>query len=122
MQTAESIDGYIHNCPENIQLILQKLRSSLQALMPEAQEVISYGIPTFKLKGKNVVHYAAFKNHISLFPGASGVQAFEEQLTFYTTSKGTIQFPLNQPLPMELITTIVKFRIEETLAKTTKKK
>jgi len=122
MQTAESIDGYIHNCPENIQLILQKLRSSLQALMPEAQEVISYGIPTFKLKGKNVVHYAAFKNHISLFPGASGVQAFEEQLTSYTTSKGTIQFPLNQPLPMELITTIVKFRIEETLAKTTKKK
>lgn len=122
MQTAESIDGYIHNCPENIQLILQKLRSSLQALMPEAQEVISYGIPTFKLKGKNVVHYAAFKNHISLFPGASGVQAFEEQLTSYTTSKGTIQFPLNQPLPMELITIIVKFRIEETLAKTTKKK
>lgn len=102
-------------------MITDVSKVSIQELMPEAQEIISYAIPTFKLKGKNVVYYAAFKKHISLFPGASGVQAFEEQLTGYITSKGTIQFPLQEPLPMELISEIVKFRISETLEKVSPK-
>lgn len=79
---------------------------------PEAEEAISYGIPTFKLHG-NLVHFAAFKNHIGFFPAPSGIAAFKKELAAYKGAKGSVQFPLDQPLPLALITKIVKFRVKE---------
>ena len=110
------MDEYIANYPPEVQEILQKLRSVIHAAAPDAQETISYAIPTFTLHG-NLVHFAAFKNHISFFPTSSGVEKFAAELTGYKTSKGTIQFPLGQPIPYDLVTRIVLFRVEENRAR-----
>jgi uncharacterized protein YdhG (YjbR/CyaY superfamily) len=109
-----TIDEYIATFPEYIQEILQKIRQAIKESAPQAQEAISYRIPTFKLNG-NLVHFAAFKDHIGFFPTSSGVDAFQKELSGYETSKGTIRFPLNKSIPFDLIRKIVKFRVKENL-------
>ncbi|AHB13839.1 MULTISPECIES: iron chaperone [Dehalococcoides] len=113
---AKSIDNYIQGFPENVQAILKELRQVIREQAPQATETISYGIPTFKLNG-NLVHFGAFKNHISFFPTSSGIQAFEKELAPYEISKGTVRFPLNEPIPFSLIKKIVTFRVNEVSAK-----
>jgi len=114
--TYESIDHYISNFPADIQEILESIRRVIREAAPEADEKISYQMPTFWQQG-NVVHFAAYKNHIGFYPAPSGIEEFEQELAPYITGKGTIQFPLGQPIPYELITKIVKFRVGENVAK-----
>jgi uncharacterized protein YdhG (YjbR/CyaY superfamily) len=112
----KNIDEYIADFPKDIQEKLESIRQTIKKAAPQAQEAISYGMPAFKLNG-NLVYFAAFKNHIGFFPAPSGIEAFKEDLAIYQTSKGTIQFPLDKPIPFELITRIVKFRVKEALSK-----
>ncbi|WXG42250.1 MAG: DUF1801 domain-containing protein [Candidatus Freyarchaeum deiterrae] len=111
-----TIDEYIAIFPKPIQDILQKLRQTIKESAPQAQEAISYRMPTFKLNG-NLVHFAAFKNHIGFFPTSSGVAAFKKELSEYEISKGTIRFPLDKPIPFDLVRKIVKYRVNENLQK-----
>jgi uncharacterized protein YdhG (YjbR/CyaY superfamily) len=111
-----TIDEYIATFPAETQKILQELRQSIHAAAPEAIEKISYAMPAFALKGV-LVYFAAHKNHIGFYPTSSGTRVFEKELTGYETTKGTIKFPLDQPLPLELIRLIVQFRLAENLAK-----
>jgi uncharacterized protein YdhG (YjbR/CyaY superfamily) len=115
-----SIDEYIATFPEETQKILQELRATIQACAPDAQEKISYQMPTFDLEG-NLIHFAAFKNHIGFYPTPSGTEAFKRELSIYQGAKGSIKFPIDKPLPMELIREIVKFRVAENLEKAKKK-
>ena len=117
----QTIDEYIQQAPENVQEILQTLRRVIQEEAPEAQEAISYQMPTFVLNG-NLVHFAAFKNHIGFYPVPSGIMAFEQELASYKQGKGSVQFPLNQPMPYDLIRRIVRFRAAENLEKAKSKK
>ena len=111
-RTSKNIDAYIANYPPDIQELLQQMRATIRKAAPDAEEAISYQIPTFKLHG-NLVHFAAFKDHISFFPTSSGIAAFEKELSAYKRAKGTAQFPLDKPLPLNLVTRIVKFRVKE---------
>jgi uncharacterized protein YdhG (YjbR/CyaY superfamily) len=122
-KTFTNIDEYIALFPADIQDRLRVIRAAIREAAPNATEKISWQMPTFYQHG-NVVHFAAFKDHISLFPGASGVEVFTDRLTAYKTSKGTIQFPYSQPIPLELVKEIVRFRVEENkqAAQTRKKK
>ena len=113
MKSYKNMDEYIANFPVDIQKKLQKIRKLVREISPNSKEVISYKIPTFKLNGKNLVHFAAFKDHISFFPTSSGVSHFKKELAGYKTSKGTIQFPLTIQIPYNLIERIVKFRVNE---------
>ena len=116
-QTAPTtIDEYIAQFPEEIQLKLQEIRAVIHAAAPEATEKISYQMPTFYLRG-NLVHFAAFKKHIGFYPVPSGIAAFEAELAPYKRSKGAVQFPLDEPIPTELIGRIVQFRVAENLQK-----
>ncbi len=108
-----NIDEYIRIQPEDIQAKLKQLRELIKELAPESVEAISYQMPTFKLNGKNLVHFAAFKNHIGFYPFPSGIEAFKEETKDFVTSTGTIQFPLDKPLPLSLIKKIVQFRVKE---------
>lgn len=117
----ESIDAYIFAFPPEIQEILQAVRKVIRESAPDAKEKISYQMPTFELHG-NLVHFAAFKNHIGFYPTPSGIEEFTEELKDYHTSKGAIQFPLHKPLPYELISKIVKYRVASNLEKAAKKK
>jgi uncharacterized protein YdhG (YjbR/CyaY superfamily) len=110
-----TIDEYIATYPRNIQIILEELRQTIKEAAPEAEETISYQMPAFKQNGI-LVWFAAFKAHIGFFPKVSGIEAFKEKLSSYQTSKGTIQFPLNQPIPLDLVKEIVRFRVKEDLA------
>jgi uncharacterized protein YdhG (YjbR/CyaY superfamily) len=112
----ESIDDYIGDFPTDVQGILRKLRSAIKKAAPQAKETISYRIPTFTLRGY-LVHFAAFKDHVSLFPTSSPMKAFKRALSPYKVSRGTIQFPLDRPLPLTLVGRIVKFRVKENLAR-----
>lgn len=114
--TPESIDEYILQFPPEVQEILKTLRNVIQESAPDATEKISYQMPTFVLHG-NLVHFAAFKNHIGFYPAPSGIEAFKEELSQYKGAKGSVQFPINNPLPYELISKIVKFRVTESNAK-----
>ncbi len=116
MNKYRNIDEYITDFPENIQEKLTQIRQVIKGSAPGAREAISYGMPTYKLNG-NLVHFAAFKDHIGFFPTPSGVSAFQKELSLYGTSKGTIRFPLDKPIPFELIKKIVKFRVREASAK-----
>ena len=107
-----TIDEYISEADESARGILQQMRGIISEAAPGTTECISYGMPAFRLR-RVVVYFAAFKNHVSLFPGASGVATFSEELKQWKWSKGTIQFPLDQPLPVELIKRIVAFRLME---------
>jgi uncharacterized protein YdhG (YjbR/CyaY superfamily) len=111
-----SIDEYIATFPKEIQEILEELRATIKAAAPDAEEKISYQMPTFFLKS-NLVHFAAFKNHIGLYPTPSGTQAFKRELSSYQGAKGSIKFPIDEPLPLELIRKIVEFRVAENLKK-----
>lgn len=110
-----NVDAYISQFPADVQAQLQQLRKIIHTAAPDASEKISYGIPTFYLRG-NLVHFAAYRNHIGFYPSSSGVLAFAQELAAYKTSRGTVQFPLGQPLPVELIKKIVAFRVTENLA------
>jgi uncharacterized protein YdhG (YjbR/CyaY superfamily) len=113
---ATTIDEYIASAPKEIRKILEELRATIKKAAPDAEETIKYAIPTFTLKG-NLVHFAAYKNHIGFYPAPSGLDAFKKELAGYKGSKGAVQFPLDQPIPLELVTKIVKFRVKENLEK-----
>lgn len=114
---AKDMDEYIAAFTGKVQENLVKLRATIKKAAPKAEEKISYAIPTFFLGGKNLVHFAAYENHIGFYPAPSGIAAFAKELKPYKTSKGAVQFPLDKPLPITLITKIVKFRVKENLAK-----
>ncbi len=116
-----TIDEYIAGFPPDIQAILQQVRAVIRQAAPEATEKISYQMPTFFLNG-NLVHFAAFKKHIGLYPAPSGVTAFQEELAPYVKAKGSIQFPLDKPIPYDLIARIAAFRVEENSGKAAKEK
>ena len=118
--TFESIDEYILSFPLETQEILNTLRKVIKEAAPDALEKISWQMPTFVLHG-NLVHFAAFKNHIGLYPAPSGVQSFELELSQYRSGKGSIQFPIGKQLPYELISKIVKFRVIENIKKADEK-
>lgn len=105
------IDDYLAQLDASQRMALEHIRSIIKELVPEVEETISYGIPTFKYKQTNLMHFAAFKDHLSLFPGAKAITEFRDQLTAFTVSKGTIQFTLKQPLPDALIKQLVSFRL-----------
>jgi uncharacterized protein YdhG (YjbR/CyaY superfamily) len=111
-----TIDEYIAGFPPEVQEVLQKIRKTIQEAAPDAMEKISYQMPTFYLNG-NLVHFAAFKEHIGFYPVPTGIERFKKELSVYKQGKGSVQFPLDQPMPYELITKIVKFRVKENLAK-----
>jgi uncharacterized protein YdhG (YjbR/CyaY superfamily) len=112
----KTIDEYIATFPKNIQRILEELRQAIRESAPKAEETISYQIPTFKQKG-NLVHFAAFKNHIGFYPTSSAIGAFKAKLSNYEVSKGTVRFPINEPIPFNLIREMVRFRVKENLSK-----
>ena len=122
---AKDIDEYIAGFPRETRVILEELRKTIRKAAPDAEETIAYAIPTFKLKG-NLVHFAGYKNHIGFYPAPSGIKEFAKELSVYEGAKGSIKFPIDKPLPLELITRIVKFRVKESLEsagiKTKKKK
>lgn len=121
--TFKSIDEYISQFTPDVQEILISLTRVIKEAAPQAEEKISYQMPTFSLEG-NLVHFAAYKNHLGFYPSPSGIEAFKDELSFYKSAKGSVQFPLNKALPYELISEIVKFRVRENTsrAKTKKKK
>lgn len=111
-----TITDYIADFPEDVQEIMETLRATIKKAAPEAEETINYAMPTFTLKG-NLVHFAAYKNHIGFYPAPSGIEAFKKELSVFKGAKGSVQFPLDKPLPLNLITKIVKFRVKENLEK-----
>lgn len=111
--TAATIDAYIEEFPPQTQKVLQDIRELIKQSVPDGTETISYAIPTFDLNGKHLVHFAAYTSHVGFYPGASGIQAFLEELKPYKSAKGSVQFPLDQPLPMDLIRRIIEFRVTE---------
>jgi len=110
------IDEQIAKFPKDVQEILEKIRATIRKAAPDAEETINYGIPTFTLTG-NLVHFAGFKNHIGFYPTPSGIEKFKKELSVYKGAKGSVQFPLNKPIPYGLISKIVKFRVKENLEK-----
>ena len=117
----KTIDEYIATFPEDVQRILNELRQSIREVAPDAEETINYQIPTFTLNG-NLVHFAAFGNHIGFYPTPSGMEAFKEELSAYKGAKGSVQFPVDEPLPLPLIRRIVEYRVKENLERKQKKK
>jgi len=114
-QTApKNIDDYIAGFPPDVQEILEKIRMTIRKAAPDAEETIKYQMPTFTLKG-NLVHFAAFKKHIGLYPAPTGIEKFQKELSVYEGAKGSIRFPLGKPIPFDLISKIVKFRVKENL-------
>lgn len=105
-----SIDAFIARYPAEVQALLQSMRQTIREAAPGAVETIAYGIPTFKLHGRNLVHFAAYQGHIGFYPNPGGIEAFSERLAGYKQSKGTIKFPLDEPLPLDLIAEITAFR------------
>lgn len=116
MKKPENVDEYIASFPADVQTLLQQMRLAIKQAAPQAEEVISYSMPAFRLNGM-LVWFAAHSNHIGLYPRGSGIEEFAVQLKGYKVSKGTIQFPLDKPLPVDLIGKIVQFRVEENLRK-----
>lgn len=112
----KNVDEYIAGFPDDVQQLLQQLRATIKNVAPDAEEIISYQMPAFKYHGI-LVYFAAFKNHIGFYPMASGIATFKNEISGYKTSKGTVQFPIDKSLPVNLITTIIKFRLAENIAK-----
>ena len=115
----KTIDEYIGTFPEDVQHILEQMRQTIRDAAPDAVETIKYQIPTFTLNG-NLVHFAAFKNHIGFYPTPSGIEAFRKELSHYKGAKGSVQFPLDKPIPYDLVKKITLYRVKETLEKTKK--
>jgi uncharacterized protein YdhG (YjbR/CyaY superfamily) len=124
-QTApKTIDEYIASFTPDVQEILEKIRLTIREAAPDAEETIKYQIPTFTLKG-NLVHFGAFKKHIGFYPTPTGIKEFQDELAVYKSAKGSVQFPLDEPIPFALISRVVEFRVKENLgraAATSKKK
>jgi uncharacterized protein YdhG (YjbR/CyaY superfamily) len=117
-----TIDEYIAGFPSETKKLLEQVRAAIRKAAPGAEEYISYGIPAFKLKGHYVIYFAGYKNHISLYPAPAANKGFEKDYApYYTSGKGTIQFPVDKPMPVKLITKIVKFRMQENIEKQKKK-
>ena len=114
MKADQSVDDYIGRFPDDIRAILEKVRTTIRKTAPKAGEKISYGIPTVTLNG-NLVHYAAFKNHIGFYPTSSGIKKFKQELSNYKGGRGSVQFPLDKPIPLGLISKIVAFRLQVSL-------
>lgn len=110
----KTIDEYISVFPKNVRNILEDIRKTIKQAAPKAEETINYGIPTFTLKG-NLVHFAAFKNHIGFYPAPSAIIAFKKDLSIYKGAKGSVQFPIDKPMPLKLISKIVKYRVKENM-------
>ncbi len=116
MRTApKDIDEYIAGFPIDVQERLEKIRMTIRKAVPDAEETISYQIPTFTLKGKYLIYFAAFKKHIGLYPAPRGIEKFKKELSVYEGGKGTVRFPLDKPIPFGLIGRIVKFKVKENL-------
>lgn len=111
MSTPADLDEYIGGFPEEVQTLLRKMRLTIGKAAPNAGEAISYGVPAFTLHGKKLVWFAAFKSHIGFYPGAAAIAAFKKELSQYKTAKGSVQFPFKDPLPLDLVSRIVKFRL-----------
>src|SRR5688500_13789459 len=107
-----TIDEYIAAFPADVQNILQQVRATIRKAAPDAVEAMKYGIPTF-VQGKNLVHFGGFKTHVGFYPSPSGIEAFKKELSAYAGAKGSVQFPLDRPVPLGLIARIVKFRVQE---------
>jgi uncharacterized protein YdhG (YjbR/CyaY superfamily) len=120
MNKPKDIDEYIMSFPDNIQKILQQLRTTIKKAAPDAEEVISYGIPAYRQNGI-LVYFAVYKSHIGFYPTPTGIEAFKKEIAAYKWAKGSVQFPLDKPLPLGLITEIVKFRVKENSQKAKKK-
>ena len=112
---AKNIDEYISGFPESTQKLLNQLRSTMRKVIPKAEETISYGIPTFKLNGKYVIYFAGYKNHISVYPAPRENPEFKKELSQYKGGTGTVQFPIDEPLPVELISRLAQFRYKVSL-------
>ena len=117
----KTIDEYIKTFPKDIRIILERMRQTVREAAPHAVEAISYQMPTFKLNGENLAHFAAWKNHIGFYRIASGTAAFQKELSPYKASKGSVQFPLDRPIPFDLVKKIVIFRVKEHLKKNVRK-
>ena len=117
-----SIDEYIDSFPEDVQKIMKQLRETIKAAAPKAEEKISYQMPTFTLNGTYLVYFAGWKTHIAFYGAPRGNAEFKEDLSAYETGQGTLKFPLDKPMPLDLITKIVKLRVAENLKRTDKKK
>lgn len=113
MQEYKNIDEYIDSFPKETQIILMKLRKLISDLAPDAEEAIVYAIPTFKLNGKNLVHFGGYEKHIGFYPTPSAIAAFEKELSGYKGAKGSVQFPLDEPIPYDLIKKMVEYRIKQ---------
>ena len=122
MIAAKNIDEYIMGFPEDLAIKPEKLRQTIKKAAPNTTEAISYAIPTFKMDGKNLVHFAGYKNHIGFYPGTGAVEAFKNELSGYNLSKGTVQFPLDKPIPSGLISNMVKCCISKHREKAVAKK
>lgn len=107
-----TVEEYIASFPIEVQQVMKEVRNTIKQAAPDAKEIISYAMPTYRLK-RNLVHFAAYKNHIGFYPGPSGITQFKEELSAYKGAKGSVQFPLNKPIPLELIRRIVMFRVAE---------
>lgn len=119
---AKNIDDYIAAFPKEIQAMLEQIRATISKVAPTAEEAIKYAIPTFVLNGRNLVHFAAFKNHIGFYPTPTGIESFQKELSKYKQGKGSVQFPLDEPMPLALITKIVKFNMVRNAEVIAKKK
>ena len=120
-QTApKNMDEYIAGFPHDVQEILEKIRMTIRKAAPDAEETIKYQMPTFTLKG-NLVHFGAFAKHIGFYPASTGIEKFKNELSVYKRAKGSVQFPLDQPIPFALISKIVKFRVKENLETSARK-
>lgn len=117
MEKPKSTDEYISSFPAATQIILQEVRETIKNAAPNANESISYGMPAYKLNGKALVYFAGYKNHIGFYATPTGHAEFTEELAKYKQGKGSVQFPINEPMPLNLITKIVKFRVSEVLKK-----
>jgi uncharacterized protein YdhG (YjbR/CyaY superfamily) len=111
VSTPADLDAYISGFPEEVQTLLRKMRRTIGKAAPNAEETISYNVPAFALRGKKLVWFAAFKSHIGFYPGAAAIAAFKKELSRYKTAKGSAQFPFSEPLPLDLVSRIVKFRL-----------
>lgn len=114
---AATIDEYIAGFPSDTQKVMQEIRTVIKNVVPDAEETISYAIPTFTLNGKYLVYFAGFKKHIGFYPAPVGIEEFKDQLSGFKTGKGSVQFSLNDPMPLDLIKSIVKFRKNSLLNK-----
>jgi uncharacterized protein YdhG (YjbR/CyaY superfamily) len=120
-QGPRNIEEYIAGSPKDVQEILEEIRTTIRKAAPDAEETISYQMPTFTLKG-NLVHFAAHKSHIGFYPTPSGIERFKKELSVYEGAKGSVKFPLEKPIPFDLISKIVKFRVKENLERAKAKK